>query len=166
MPTDLDPIDTRLVVLQQRAAARVRADAADPARAARRQAAAGKLRSADVTSVAATKVEGLPAQGAKGFAAVPFDYCAHPPFKLTKASFRGAQHGKVPLSTLVATQPVVKRNKVLKDVKTKGAFGEYPTILCLSGKNYIVDGHHRATAAWALGMDHMRANILHADDGE
>ena len=105
-------------------------------------------------------------KGRSGWIHVPFPRAPEDPFSMKGKDLRGAQHGKVPVAKLLATQDAVKRSKVKGHIKKNGDFHPMPVVACANKRYYILDGHHRATADWFLKKKKMRANVIDVDAGD
>lgn len=101
--------------------------------------------------------------GKKGQLSVPFPLADNKPFDLDGADLRGAQHKKIKIDTLVATQKSVGRKKVQRYMKQKGEFSSIPTLVKINDTHYIANGHHRCTADFFLGKKNVRANVMDID---
>lgn len=106
--------------------------------------------------------------------------CAHTPFPYDanalahlrsdqKPRFFGAltnpealDEKTVPVSSLVAMQNRVDPKKV-EAMRGSGAAGKPPVVVGMNGRNYIADGHHRATAAYLDGADDIEVKFKDLD---
>jgi hypothetical protein len=79
---------------------------------------------------------------------------------------------KVPIGTLVTNgQKSVRVDQTAHYVSNKGEKGTkhgtadtaYPIVVRVGGKNVVMDGHHRATAAWLRGEPRVEAKYVDLD---
>lgn len=82
----------------------------------------------------------------------------------------------VPLDSLHAIQHSVKYGRVLQYLRgevgdRKGEVNpksktpvDYPIVIRKGGKNYLHDGHHRATTAFLKGRSQVKARVVDLDD--
>lgn len=116
---------------------------------------------ADAVSVAMEKLAALPdAGGKKGYVAVPFPVTPEPPFALREADWHGSKHTTVDIADLNALEPLVKRAKVARMIQEAGDYSKIPRVCRNGGEDYIVNGHHRLTADYLLGMTKAAVNLL------
>jgi len=83
--------------------------------------------------------------------------------KARKHLFQRQPEKKLPINSLIATQPVVNSDKVERNIdekKIKNAF-----VVQYGGRNFVMDGHHAVAAAAALGKKNIKANVLHITTG-
>lgn len=71
---------------------------------------------------------------------------------------------KFKFSDLTAMQNRVNHNKVTAILNTISKAMKKPLVVCLNGKCYIADGHHRATAHWLAGDDEIEAHFKDLDE--
>lgn len=100
---------------------------------------------------------------------VPFEYDAdalktigdhHPSPDFLHAlvnEFKEEDKQKVRLDSLIATHPTVEKQKL--DELDKDDKGD-PVVLRWKGKNYIIDGTHHLTAAWARGKNKYKVHYV------
>ena len=100
---------------------------------------------------------------------VPFEYDAdalkmigdeHPSPDFLHAlinEFKEDDKQKVRLDSLIATHPTVEKQKL--DELDKDDKGD-PVVLRWKGKNYIIDGTHHLTAAWARGKNKYKVHYV------
>jgi len=100
---------------------------------------------------------------------VPFEYDAdalkmigdqHPSPDFLHAlinEFKEEDKQKVRLDSLIATHPTVEKQKL--DELDKDDKGD-PVVLRWKGKNYIIDGTHHLTAAWARGKNKYKVHFV------
>jgi hypothetical protein len=68
---------------------------------------------------------------------------------------------RLPISSLVATQGHVEYDSKLFLRKQKEDKKPINVVRMPSGKHFVIDGHHRAIEAHAVGDTHIRANVVH-----
>ena len=69
----------------------------------------------------------------------------------------------LPLNSLVATQNRVSTSKtqaIAAGGGTAGAGGKAPVVARMQGRNYIIDGHHRAAADYLNGAENVTAHYI------
>lgn len=101
------------------------------------------------------------------FMAQPFPY-ERKPFVPSRIE-RGAYRSRVPIRSLVGTQHRVTAHGVQKylaeDRGEQVPFEDLPMVYRTpSGKAYIADGHHRASAAWLRGEDDLEVRAVEIDE--
>jgi hypothetical protein len=77
------------------------------------------------------------------------------------AHWKRADIEQVRLDGLYATQPWISRNG-LAHHRRPGARpdgGELPWVVAHQGRNYLIDGHHRACCSLERGETHIRARV-------
>lgn len=76
---------------------------------------------------------------------------------LIKERLHAAPVKKIPLSSLIAIQSTVSKRGVNGYKKSQG---EPALVANINGKNFLMDGTHRATAAWAQHATEIDAKYL------
>lgn len=115
----------------------------------------------DAVAAAMQRLAAMPNVGGKNNRiAVPLPFAATEPYRVTDADFAGARHTRVDVAGLTATEPTVKRKKVAKFIQQDGAYSKLPRVVRVGDRDYLTNGHHRATAAVLLGLTKLPANVL------
>ncbi len=77
-----------------------------------------------------------------------------------------AEDTEVEVSTLEVTQEVVSRDRVLDLIRKGPTAGSSEPIIVVKagGRNFIIDGHHRAVAARIQQKKFVRAKVFYGED--
>ena len=134
-------------------------------KAAEPDLAPGGVLKDDLRSIALQKLAALPPAGKQGKQIpVPFRYETERPFAIAQPDLDRAKLGTVPLRTLIALEPVVKRKRVAQCIAREGPGAEHMRlplwVVRHGGEDYLLDGHHRATARYLLGEREAQARVV------